>query len=376
MVTEGVRGYINKTSPSCKFHLLLLPFESTVDNSRFHDTVKIFLAMGKSKSSAVKATKDTEVKPKSSVKHGAITKSSQTPKSKSKEIAKQVALKVEKTAKGDKKSKKPKKEPTPPPEPSSSESEEESASSASSDDESEVEVEVPKAAAKSNGVKAKDGPKVAAKVEDSDSDSSDSSASSEASGSDDDEVEAKTVPKLASADANKNGAAKATIDTEEDSDDSEDSEDEVEAVPKVEIKKVLNGTPQKASAEVSSYFGGLVFPFQYQNLIFFRPHLTEIPRIPAHPNLILTRNPTKRRPRKLLFRRNARLKPRPSHTQRKQRLRKPARMVASLTCLLVNYPGTLMRTGSPVSLANTESLLALKSSRTRRQAAQKGLHDQ
>lgn len=375
MVIEGIRGYISKANPSCKFHPPR-SFELTADTNRFHDKVKAFFAMGKLKSSAVKATKDTEVKPKSSVKHGAITKSSQTPKSKSKQIAKQVALKVEKTTKGDKKSKKSKKEPTPPPEPSSSESDEESASSPSSDDESEAEVEAPKVATKPNGVKANGGPKAAAKVE---AESSDSSASSESSDSDDDEVEAKTVPKPAPADGNTNGAAKASSDSEddseEDSDDSEDSEDEVEAVPKAEAKKVLNGTPEKASAEVCNSYRRLVCPIQYQNLIFFRPHLTKIPRIPAHPSPTLKRNPTKRL-RKLLFRRNARLIPRLSLPQRNQRLQKPARLAASLTCLLVNYPGTLMRIGSPESLANTESLLALKSLRTRRQAALKGLHHQ
>lgn len=366
MVTEGIRGYISKTNPSCKFHLLPplpRPSESTADTNRFHDKVKAFFAMGKSKSSAVKATKDTEVKPKSSVKHGAITKSSQTPKSKSKQIAKQVALKVEKTTKGDKKSKKSKKEPTPPPEPSSSESDEESASSVSSDDESEAEVEAPKAAAKSNGVKANGGLKATAKVEAESLESSDSSASSESSDSDDDEVDVKTVQKPAPADGNTNGAAKASSDSEEDSEDtdgSEDSEDEVEAVPKVEAKKVLNGTPEKADAKVCNSYRRLVYPIQYQNLIFFRPHLTKIPTIPTHPNPTLTRNPTKRL-RKLLFRRNARLIPSLSHPQRNQRLQKPARLAASLTCLLVNYPGTLTRIGSPESLANTESLLVSKS---------------
>lgn len=82
-----------------------------------------------------------------------------------------------------------------------------------------------------------------------------------------------------------------------------------------------------------------------------------------------------RRPRKLLFLGNARLIPRPSHLQRNQRLLKPVRLVARKTCLLVNYPGTSMRIGLPESLANTESLLALKSLRTRQQAALKGLQD-
>lgn len=330
--------------------------------------------MAKTKSSAVKATKDTEVKPKISINHGSITKSSQTPKSKSKEISKQAALKAQKAAKEDKKSKKSKKEPTPPPEPSSSESDEESGSSASSDDESEAEAEVPKAAARFNGVKANGGPKPGAKAEAESSESSDSSASSESSDSDDDEVEAKPVLKPGPADVITNDAIKAN--SEEDSEDSEDSEDEDEAVPKVEAKKVLNGTPEKASAEVCNFCRRLICWVEYQDLTFLRPHLTKIPRILAHLNPILERNPTKRRPRKLLFLRNARLIPKPSRLQRNQKLQKPARPVADLTCLLVNYPGTLMRIGSPESLANTGSLLALKSLRTRRQAALKGLHDQ
>lgn len=329
--------------------------------------------MGKTKSSAVKATKEPEVMPKISVKHGAITKSSQTPKSKSKEIAKQVASKVENAAKGDKKSKKSKKEPTPPPEPSSSESEEESASSASSDDDSEVEEEVLKAAAKSNGVDANGGSRVGAEVEAESSDSSASSASSESSDSDDDEVEAKIVHKPATANINKNGAAKASSDSEEDSDDSEDSDDEIEPAPKVEAKKALNGAPEKSITKVCYSYRRLVYRIQYHNLTFFRTHLTKTLRTLAHLIPILTRNLTMRRPRKLLFQRNARLMPRPSHLQRNQRLLKQARPLARKTCLLVNYPGTLMRIGSPESLANTESLLALKSLRTRQQAALKGL---
>lgn len=96
-------------------------------------------------------------------------------------------------------------------------------------------------------------------------------------------------------------------------------------------------------------------------------------RIPAYLIPILTRNLAIRRPRKLLFPRNARLIPRPSHLPRNQRLSKPARLVARKTYLLVSYPGTLMRIGLPESLDNTESLLALKSLRTRQQAALKGL---
>ena len=140
--------------------------------------------MGKNKSAqvvqpdkAVKSSKDSQVKSLSSVKHGAVTKPSQTPKSKSKEVAKQVAAKADKA---DKKSKKAKKEPTPDPSSESeSGSEEDSASGSSSDEDSDAEVPKPNAA-KSNGVKTNGAAKAAAPVSDSDSSESSSSSDDEA----------------------------------------------------------------------------------------------------------------------------------------------------------------------------------------------------
>ena len=86
-------------------------------------------SVGKDAVKAAKSSKPTEVKGISSVKSGAVTKPSQTHKSQSKEIAKQVA------AKADKKSKKVKKEPTP----VSSSDESESASGSRSESDSETD---------------------------------------------------------------------------------------------------------------------------------------------------------------------------------------------------------------------------------------------
>ncbi len=234
--------------------------------------------MGKTKpnqpAKASKSKKDAEAKAISSVKEGAIIKPSQTPKSKSKEIAKQVAVKaqqIDKPVKGDKKSKKVKKEPTPEPSSSESESDDEmaSASSASSEDESESEVEVPKQAAKTNGAKVNGKPKAVAKAE---VESSPSSASSDDEDDDEEEeedaIEAKpAAPK--SAHAAKVVQAKEESDSDEESgsseggseddseeddgeDSEEDSEDELEDEKKVKgpvDAKALNGALAKVASD-------------------------------------------------------------------------------------------------------------------------------
>ncbi|KAL8696498.1 MAG: hypothetical protein Q9201_007629 [Fulgogasparrea decipioides] len=163
--------------------------------------------MGKSKAvqpgKAMKTAEDAEVKALSSVKAGGVTKPSQTPKSKSKEMAKQVAAK---SKNADKKSKTAKKEPSPEPSSDSesvSDSDEtmSSASSGSSDGEDD-EVAAPAIEAKgsvSNGV-----PKSA---------DLDTSESSESSGD-----ESLTAP-LAR-------AAATDSDDEDDGDDSDDESDE------------------------------------------------------------------------------------------------------------------------------------------------------
>ncbi|KAK0511130.1 hypothetical protein JMJ35_006682 [Cladonia borealis] len=196
--------------------------------------------MGKTKSAqpvkATKTSKDTQVKSISSVKEGAVTKPSQTPKAKSKEMAKQVAMKA------DKKSQKGKKEPTP-----VSSSGSESASSASSDDESEEEAPAPTQAAKTNGVKANGVAKAAAKVDAESSDSSESSASDD---------EAKPAAKAGAvakddSDSEDEGTSEGT--SEGSSEEESDEEDEAPKVPSPVNAKALKGKLENvASKEASS----------------------------------------------------------------------------------------------------------------------------
>lgn len=231
---------------------------------------EVTVAMAKTKSAqpdkAAKSSKDAQVKPLSSVKQGAVSKPSQTPKIKSKEMAKQVAVKADKAGKGEKKSKKPKREPTPVP---SSESEsdsedeeeeeevEDDGASSVSSDESEAEVPAPTAATKTNGVKPNGVAKAAPQVE---QESSDSSASSDEEDEEDDEDEdddetKPTAPKSAPAAAAKAAVASANAkeesesegDSEEDSSDEESVEEESGTVD----AKALNGKLEKvASKEV------------------------------------------------------------------------------------------------------------------------------
>ncbi|KAI4268037.1 MAG: hypothetical protein LQ337_008069 [Flavoplaca oasis] len=202
--------------------------------------------MGKSKvAQAEKPAKLAEVKALSSVKGGAVTKPSQTPKSKSKELAKQVAAKSDE---GHKKSKKSKKEPTPEPSSESeSDSDEEmsSASSADSDDESEDEA-VP--IAKTNGTVSNGVAKSAG------GDTSDSSESSD----DEDEPAVAGAPQGAiSANSSDDDSAD---DSEDDSGDESDveSDDEVvkpDAAPDAQVLKGKLGevaTKDASSAESDS----------------------------------------------------------------------------------------------------------------------------
>ncbi|CAD6571172.1 MAG: hypothetical protein ASARMPREDX12_004152 [Alectoria sarmentosa] len=206
--------------------------------------------MAKTKSAqpekAIKSSKDAQVKSLSSVKQGAVTKPSQTSKSKSKDIAKQVAVKADKVGKEGKKSKKAKKEPTP--EPSSSEDEDEEGSSASSasSDESEAEVSAPKAAAKANGMMTNGVAKVAPKAESEDEDS----GSSESSASSDDDNEHSTAAKSASAAAA--GAKEESEGEEESSEDDEEGDEETENKGPVDAKALNGKLEVVASKEASS----------------------------------------------------------------------------------------------------------------------------
>lgn len=297
-------------------------------------TFKDLSEMGKSKptqpAKVSNSKKGAEVKAISSVKEGAITKPSQTPKSKSKEIAKHVAAKtelVEKAAKGDKKSKKAKKEPTPEPSSSEAESDEEmaSASSASSSDESdsesesesesaESEVDVPKKDSKANGAKVGEKPNPSANVAVESSSSSSSSDAEDEDDSEDQEDEQKpAAPKSASSASKLAHTAKvghpkdesdsdaesgsSDVDSEEESGDDEDdsgdsSEDDTDneggGKPKVKgpvDAKALNGALAKVASEQV-----VINPSSYRRVLSC---LLEI--LPRHlrPKLLIAKGPPK-----------------------------------------------------------------------------------
>ncbi|MCJ1408991.1 hypothetical protein MMC19_003068 [Ptychographa xylographoides] len=204
---------------------------------------------------AVKPNNDAEVKAMTSIKQGAVTKSSQTPKAKSQEMAKQVVVKADKAGKADKKSKKAVKEPTP--EPSSDEGEDEEETSASSDS-SESDEEVAKPAkvngttnGKSNG-KVNGTSKVAAKA------AAESSESSDSSGSDSDDAAAPV--KSASAVTTKKAATTADSDESEDddevdsdADDSDESDSDEEPKTKGPIDaSALSGALKRVASEEAS----------------------------------------------------------------------------------------------------------------------------
>lgn len=133
--------------------------------------------MAKTKEQSKSGSKvKSEVKPLSKVQNVAVTKPSQTPIIKSKQVAKDVPSKAM-NGKADKKSKKV----TPPS--SDEESDEESAESASSEDESEAEAVVKKPVAATNG-KANGNGKLKKKEVDTSDSSSSSASDSEASDSD------------------------------------------------------------------------------------------------------------------------------------------------------------------------------------------------
>ncbi|KAL8630341.1 hypothetical protein Q9189_003978 [Teloschistes chrysophthalmus] len=210
--------------------------------------------MGKSKGSKpAKVTmpaKEAEVKAPSSVKGAAVTKPSQKSKSQSKELAKQVATKSEKS---DKKSKKAKKEPTPVPSSDESESDSDevmsSASSGSSDE------EVTTSGAKANGT-ATNGVSKA-----KDADTSDSSESSEdeskvsalaratAADSDDDSEEDSDDDSEVEGKIKKTVQAAMGADSEDDS--SEDDDEPLETPGAVDAK-VLNGKLEKVASKEAS----------------------------------------------------------------------------------------------------------------------------
>jgi len=218
--------------------------------------------MGKTKI-ADKSSKKDKKSELSSVKDGRVTKPAQTPKAKSKDIAKSVAVSVK--DKKDKKKSKKAKTPTPEPE-SSSESESESDESASEDessasssedeevekktssaaakaesdssdssDDSESDSDEEKPAAKSNGVKSNGVAKAAAESDSSDSDSSDSESDSD---------EEKKVETKASDDSDSSDS-----DSDSESDSSESDEEDKAPSKKRKAEEVVEPTVKKTKTE-------------------------------------------------------------------------------------------------------------------------------
>ncbi len=306
------------------------------------------IAMAKNKT-AQKSSKDVEVKSLSSVKKGAVTKPSQTPKSKSKEMAKQVAVKADKA---DKKSKKTKKEPTII---SSSESDDEGASNASSAS-SDEEAPSPKTA-KTNGVKANGVAKAAAKAEES-SESSDSSDSSE---DEDEEDEPKPAPAAAAkatvAGAKEEPDSEGTSEGTSEGSSEEDSDEEVEAPVALDAKK-LNGKLEKVAPKAVSiipedfdYVSRTDSPRQ----LLMRSLAVRLP-LPGHLIPLLTRMMTRKR-RRHLRPRSARPKLTPHPSQRRPRpileMMTPQRRIFSLG----SYHGTSTKNGSHANLRDSANSL-------------------
>lgn len=170
------------------------------------------MSKNKTSSKAAAPSKSATLK---KVKDAGVTKPSQTVKSKSKDIAKNVAAKEEKKSKKDKKKVK---EPTP--EPSSSEEEEDEVSSESASSESESEVEIKKPAVNGGAKSAK---KATPKDDSSDAES-DSSSESDADSDSSSEEEA-PAPKKG---ATKINGAKVVAKKEESSDSESDASSEDE----------------------------------------------------------------------------------------------------------------------------------------------------
>ena len=333
------------------------------------------------KSKAVQSRKDTQVKSLSSVQKGAVTKPSQTAKSKSKDIAKEVAVKADTMDKAERKSKKAKKEPSPDPTPSASDEddssdESDSSASSASSDESEAEVPATKTATKTNGLKTNGVAMVApnAESDDEDSDSSESSASS------DDDMEEPTAPKSAPAAAANYTVAGAKEESESEEDSDEDSSEDDEETPNkgpVDAKALNGKLEEVASKEVCKWMttlSTLVITDIYRFLpMTSRAAMT--PRLAHLRNHLMKRAKRKRtRMRRLLLQllRSARLKLRPTPCLRR---RKPSPWVMRLareTFSLDVFRITSTKNGSLASSRASGNYLQFESLLTVIPAAPKG----
>jgi nucleolin len=306
---------------------------------------------------AAKPSKAEQVKAMNSVKGGAITKPSQTPKAKSQEVAKQVAKQV--AVKVEKASKKSKKVKEPTPVPSSDEDDEDnedmdSGSGSSDDSDSEKEA---KPVSKTNGVviNGKANGKANGNAINSTKADLDSSDSSESS--DDDEVAAPKATKAAPKATPKAIAAKedSGSESEDDGDDSDDSDDNAasdsESEPKVKgpvDAKALNGALKKVASEEVRCHKNLLQVQITKDIDRFRlkRSLIAMGRPVTTPKALLT--PTLRRMRRRITRvslRSARQKLTLPPFRKRRRLNRCLKMVESKTSSLEACHGTSTRNG-------------------------------
>lgn len=298
--------------------------------------------MSKNKSKPQKGASKAADKTLSKVKDAGITKASQSPKAKSKDIARKLIAKEEKAERKNKK-----KAPTPSSSESESDSDEEmeNVSASSSESESESEVETKKAA---KG--AAKGSKDAAKAKPVESSESESESEPDESGSDSDEESAE--------DKVEKKAEKASEDSEESESESESSESEDEAPAKAKkLEKAANTNGVKVRQLQFTLFEHVANEDRnLRNLLLRSPLMRNLRKILTRTSptldlltralirtLSLKKNPRKRRrrlPRKRL--RNVKLTKRRLLPPRNPRPRMPETLPTSLSAI---FPGMSLKSG-------------------------------
>lgn len=321
--------------------------------------------MGKSKSK--QNGRDVEAKSITSVKQGAVTKSSQTPKSKSKEVAKQAV----KAREASKKSKV--KEPSPSissaseneeseDDVSENDSDSDTSSASSASDEEEEAAPQLKAPAKTNGVKAKILTKTNSAKAKETSESSASSESSESSAASDSESDGEAAAKVKSKEPQ----------SEDDSDDSDKkSEDDSDAESDEGSEKLTTAaaTRKKSPTKVPSEAAEKKVcrchhPWSVRkrtemfSFLPTRSRIARVARIQTVKALIPTSLHRLVRKNKLRLR-SAKLKRKPFLLPRKLRLRM-SRMPQSAICLWAISHTMWTTSGSDVNLSNLVNFLVCK----------------
>jgi hypothetical protein len=202
------------------------------------------IKMGKTKEPKTGSKSKSEVKPLKAVKNSAVTKPSQTPIAKSKQIAQATAAKINGKPKPTKKAATP----------SDSDSSEDSSAESESGSESEVETTKPTVNGKING-KTNGVAKPEVDSSDSSSESSDSSESEDESDSDEEMNDADSKKPAAESESDSEAS-----ESEEESDEESDEEAAPVAAAK-DVKKAVNGTAKAVAKPAVSKLSNLATPF-------------------------------------------------------------------------------------------------------------------